>query len=187
MAVEPRRRLFTVEEYYRMAESGILDPDDRVELIEGEIIQMAAIGSRHAAIVDRLTRLFTSRLGERAIVRVQNPVRLSDLSEPEPDISILHDREDFYAGGHPGPAETYLLIEVADTSLPFDRERKMPLYGRSGVPESWLVDIENGRVTVHRGPGATGYADVRLLEDAGSIAPLAFPDDAFEVGEILGT
>src|SRR5262245_37141744 len=117
MAVQVSRRLFTVDEYYQMAQAGILHEDDRVELIEGEIIETAAIGSRHAACVDRLNQLFSGRVAGRAIVRVQNPIRLSQRSEPQPDLALLRPRADFYATGHPGPQDVLLVVEVADTSV----------------------------------------------------------------------
>jgi Uma2 family endonuclease len=137
----PHKHRLTRDEYYRMAETGILAPDARVELVEGEIIDMAPIGSPHAARVSRLAKIFTLALAERAIVNVQNPLVLNEYSEPEPDITVLRYREDFYAGGHPRPEDVLLVIEVADTSLQYDRDVKLPLYAAHGIPEYWLVDL----------------------------------------------
>lgn len=186
MPVQLVRRSFTVEQYYRMAEAGILSADDRVELIEGEIVEMTPIGSRHAACVDRLTRLFVRRAGERAVVRVQNPVRLSQRSEPQPDLALLRPRADFYAQAHPGPPDTLLVVEVAETSASYDRDVKVPLYARAGVPEVWLVDLEGRGIDIFRQPGPQGYQDVRRVGREQRLAPQAFPDLDFAVTEIMG-
>jgi Uma2 family endonuclease len=171
----PKRRLFTVEEYYQMAEAGIISRDERVELIEGEIVAMAAIGSRHAACVDRLNYFLSQRVGGRALVRVQNPIRLDQFSEPQPDIALLRPRADFYAFAHPGPADVFLVVEVADTSVDFDREVKIPLYARAGIPEAWLVDLTGDCMTAYRGPSARVYQDVQHLQRGQSLFPEAFP------------
>ena len=186
MTTQLSRRLFTVHEYYRMADAGILTEDDRVELIEGEIVQMAAIGSRHAACVDRLNQLFSARVAERAIVRVQNPVRLSERSEPQPDLALLRPRPDFYATAHPMPQDVLLVVEVADTSAGIDPAEKLPLYARSGIPEAWLVDLQEDRVEVHRQPTRRGYQEVRYLERGNRLAPDAFPDLTLAVDDVLG-
>jgi Uma2 family endonuclease len=157
VSLAARHRRFSVDEYYRMAEAGILHEDDRVELLDGEIIEMTPIGSLHAACVDRLTRFFVSACGDRAIVRVQNPVRLSTESEPEPDLAILRPRADYYARAHPGPADVLLVIEVADSSLDYDRGRKAEAYARSGIPELWIVDLASEVVFVCRDPRAGSY------------------------------
>lgn len=135
MAVAAPRRLFTAEEYHTMLRAGILTADDRVELIEGEVLRMSPIGSRHAGGVNRLNDFFVRKLEGRAIVGVQAPVHLSDLSEPQPDLALLRPREDFYSHSHPTPGDVLLLIEVAETSADFDRAVKAPLYARAGVPE----------------------------------------------------
>jgi len=126
-----------------MGEVGILAPDARVELIKGEIIDMSPIGSRHAGVVARLSCLFERAVGDKAIVWAQNPVVLSDLSEPQPDIDLLKPREDFYTAGHPRPKDILLIVEVADTSFKYDRDVKIPLYAQHGIPEVWLIDVEN--------------------------------------------
>ena len=186
MAVRPETRLFTVEEYYRMAEAGILGEDDRVELIHGEIVKMNAIGSYHAACVDRLTALLSARVAGRAIVRVQSPVRLGELSQPEPDLALLRPRADYYREGHPGAAEVLLLIEVADTSLGYDRTTKASLYAETGVSETWIVDLEHAHVETLRHPGADGFAERLVVPSGFEVSPLALPDIVLAVADILG-
>jgi Uma2 family endonuclease len=185
MAVAFHRRPFTVGEYHTMLDAGILSEDDRVELIEGEIVQMSPIGSRHAGQVNRLNRMLVRALGERGVVTVQNPVTLSDLSEPEPDLAVLHPRPDDYAGAHPAPGDILLLVEVAGASLAFDRQVKLPLYARSGIPEVWLLPIEHAVLEVHRSPAGAAYRDVRQLRTGDSVSPLAFPDLQLEVARLL--
>jgi len=153
----PRRHRLTVADYYRMAEVGILAPDARVELIDGEIIDMAPPGSLHAATVDRLMEVLARAVDGRASVRVQNPVRLSELSEPQPDVALLRRREDFYSEHHPTPADVLLIVEVADTSLRFDRDTKMSLYAVHGIPEMWLVDLRGRRLVRYRAPQQGSY------------------------------
>lgn len=186
MPVQVLRRSFTVEEYHRMAEAGILGEDDRVELLEGEIVEMAPIGSGHAACVDRLTHLLVRQFAEKAIIRVQNPVRLGERSEPQPDLALLRPRPDFYAKAHPGPEDILLLVEVAETSVGVDREVKLPLFARAGVPEVWLVDLPGERIEVYRKPTPQGYQEVRQVRRGECVASQAFPDIALAGGEILG-
>jgi Uma2 family endonuclease len=181
----PARWRFTTEEYHRMGEVGIFDEDDRVELIEGELIQMTPIGPRHAANVGRLTDLFTERLQRRVIVWVQNPVHLSPDSEPEPDIALLRRRADYYATGLPRPEDVLLIIEVADTSLGYDRDTKVPLYAAAGIPEVWIADLQGDRLRVFRDPDAGEYRRVEVLTRNDSVAPLAFPDLQLSVDELL--
>lgn len=181
----PRRRPFTVDEYYRMSELGILPAGERTELINGEIIQMASIGSRHAGCVNRINRLLVQGVGDQGLVTVQNPVRLSDLSEPQPDLSVVRSRSDDYTTAHPGPPDAYLIIEVADTSVGFDRGEKMPLYALAGIPEYWLVDIVADKVEVYRSPAADGYRDVRYYQRGESLTPIAFPDLTLPIEAIL--
>lgn len=154
-----RRHRYTVDEYYRMGDSGILKQGDRVELIEGEIVDMVPVGSAHVGIVNRLNRLLVQALGDRAIVSVQNPVRLSAFSEPEPDIALLRPRDDFYSGAHPGPTNVLLIIEVSDSSLDYDRDVKLPLYARHEIPVVWLIDIQRKQLLVFRSPTREGYRD----------------------------
>lgn len=184
---EAERRLFTVDEYERMAEAGILHEDERVELIEGEIVRMAAIGALHAVCVTDLQNWFVPRLLGRAIVRVQNPVRLLPRSEPEPDILIVRPRADNYRKSHPGPADVQLLIEVAQSSLGYDRERKLPLYAAAGIPEVWIADLDGERMLVHREPQRRRYASVVTIERGGSLTPAAFPDLTLTLDDALGS
>ena len=186
MAVQVAKRLFTVEEYHRMAEAGILTEDDRVELIEGEIVEMAPIGPSHAGRVDRLTELFVERLAGRAIVRVQNPVRLSQRSEPEPDLALVRRRPDFYTQAHPGPEDVFLVVEVMETSAEHDREEKLPLYAQAGIPEVWLVDLAAECIEVYRRPSPEGYEDLRRRCRGERLSPQAFPDVELAVDEVLG-
>lgn len=186
MTVERRKRLFTVADYHRMAETGILGADERVELIEGEILQMSPIGSPHAACVDRFTRLLVRAAGDRAIVRVQNPVQLGDLSEPQPDLALLKPRPDFYAGAHPGPDDILLLVEVADSTLAYDRNRKLPLYARAGVPEVWIVDLDSRVIEAYRDPASQGYREA-VRKGPGASLPLpGLPGATLGVDQVLG-
>ena len=188
MALLVARRLFTVDEYYQMATAGILHEDDRVELIAGEIIQMAAIGSRHAGCVNRLTQFFVLHVAGQAIVTIQNPIHLNNRSEPQPDMSLLAPRPDFYTAGHPSPHDVLLVVEVADTSVGFDRDTKIPLYGRAGIREAWLVDLTQDHIEVHRQPARTrrGYRDVQRYTRGMRLSLLAFPDLSVMVEDILG-
>jgi Uma2 family endonuclease len=186
MAIALKRRRFTVDEYYRMAEAGILTADDRVELLEGEIVEMSPIGSHHAGQVKRLNAVFTTRLGPRAIVSVQDPVRLSRHSEPQPDLALLRPREDFYRRSHPEPSDVLVLIEVMDTTVEVDRRVKVPLYARSVIPETWLVDVNADRIEMYRSPSADGYRDVRIARRGESLAIEALPDLVLSVDDLLG-
>lgn len=185
MAAEPIRRQFTVEEYYQMAVAGIFTEDDRVELIEGEIIEMPPIGGPHASRVLRLTQVFTAAFRDAALVNVQNPLRLSGRSEPVPDVVLLRPRSDFYVE-HPTPADVFLVVEVSDTTLAYDRGVKLPLYAREGVPEVWLVEIGPDRISMHRDPTPTGYRQTQVRRRGDVISALAFPDVEIAVEDILG-
>lgn len=183
---EPLRRLFTASEYHTMLDAGILKEDDRVELIEGEILQMTPIGSAHGGGVNRLTALFTSLLGRRAVVSVQNSFHLNDFSEPQPDLLLLRFRDDFYSRELPRTTDVLLLIEIADSSLEFDRRIKAGLYARHGIPEVWVQDLRNGVLLVHRDPSPQGYREVKALQRGERLSPLAFPDLVIEVDAVLG-
>lgn len=147
-----RRHRYTVDDFHRMGETGILRQDDRVELIQGEIVDMAPIGTLHAATVKRLSKTLISAIGDRAIVSIQDPIVLSDFSEPLPDIALLRYKNDYYASGHPHVEDILLVIEVADSSLRYDREIKLPLYASHGIPHAWLVDLENKCLTAYSQP-----------------------------------
>jgi len=185
MAVQLLRRKFTIAEYYQMAEAGIFLANDRVELIAGEIIEMSPIGSRHAAGTIRLTRLFSRLIGDRAFLSVQNPIRLSDRSEPQPDLTLLQLRPDFYAQGHPQPAEVLLLVEVSDTTVEYDREVKIPLYAQAGIVEVWLVNLPEEYIAVYRHPAGDRYLEIQRWQRGQNISILAFPDVSLAVNDVF--
>ena len=186
---QPRLKTFrlNVSQYHQMSEAGIFSENDKVELINGEIIEMSPIGRRHAACVDRINRLFSNILGIKVIVRVQNPIILNNLSEPEPDIALLKPRADFYESGHPQPQDIFLLIEVADSSLEYDRDVKIPLYASSGISEVWLVDIYEQVIIVYRYPSENGYSDIQTLSRGEKLSIQTFPEINLVVNDILGS
>jgi Uma2 family endonuclease len=184
--VQVLKRRFTVEEYYKMADAGIFTENDRVELLDGEIVEMTPIGSSHAAVVDRLTKLFSRLVGEAALVRVQGPIRLSEHSEPQPDLALLKPRPDFYARAHPIPKDVLLVVEVAETSVGIDRKVKIPLYAKAGISEVWLVDVDEERVAVYRKLSSRGYDEVQRLRRGRSISPQALLDLKLSVSGVLG-
>lgn len=186
MSVQLLTRKFSTSQYHQMIETGILTASDRVELIQGEIVEMAAIGRRHASCVNRLVRLWTQHLGDHVIVSPQNPIELSDRSEPQPDIALLHPREDFYESRHPQPHEIFLIIEVADTTLESDREIKIPLYAEAQIVEVWLVNLNEQCVEVYRHPQSNEYTSVQILRRGDYLSILAFPDIAIAVDKLLG-
>ncbi|HET9488954.1 MAG TPA: Uma2 family endonuclease [Methylomirabilota bacterium] len=181
------RRRFTVDEYHRMGETGILPEDSRLELIRGDIVLREPIGAYHAGTVGRLTRLFTSRLGDRAMVFVQNPVQFpQEDTELQPDVALLRPRADFYTSRHPEAADVLLLIEVADTTLRLDRRVKLPLYARVGVQEVWLLDLTTQQLEVRREPRGDRYGSVRILGRGQRVCPEAFPDLSVDVADLVG-
>jgi len=169
-----------------MSEAGILREDERLELIEGEIIQMAAIGTRHVSCVKRLIGQFSVIPEESAILDVQNPIRLTDRTEPQPDILWLQPRADYYATAHPVPSEVLLLVEVADSTVDNDRNIKVPIYARSLIQEVWLVDLVENYLEVYRQPGPNGYSLMLKFWRGQQVAPLAFPDLELSVDFIFG-
>jgi Uma2 family endonuclease len=169
-----------------MAEAGILGEDDRVELVEGVIVEMAAMGSRHAACVDRLNRYLNRLVGEEILIRVQNPIRLDDASEPEPDIALLKPRDDFYAREHPGPGDVLLVIEVSDTSVEYDVEVKLPLYARAGIQEAWLVDLTTETISVHSQPVSGGYRQTLRARRGESVKTGAVSGVEITAEDVLG-
>jgi Uma2 family endonuclease len=183
MALPLPRYRFTVEEYERLGEAGILAEDARVELLDGEIVEMTPIGPFHAGHVNRLNRLLTRALGDRALISVQNPLRLVPRSEPEPDLLLLRPRADDYATAHPTPADVLLLIEVADSSRVVDRSVKLPLYAAAEVPAVWLVDLIDGVIDCYEEPAAGAYRVERragsgAMATAATLPGLALPVDA---------
>jgi Uma2 family endonuclease len=179
------RRRFTVDEYERMAESGVFAEDDRLELIEGEILSMSPPGSPHASTVSRATHAFVAGCGSHAIVRIRDPIRLSDFSEPQPDIVLARRRTDFYRSAHPRPADILLVVEIAHTTLRYDRHVKTPLYARNGIAEFWLVDPDAVTVTRHTSPSGDSYARVTMHGHGETLAPEALPDCQVRVGDLL--
>jgi Uma2 family endonuclease len=180
----PRHRL-TVDEYARMAEVGVLAPDARTELIEGEVIDMAPQKSRHAYVVGELTTRLIEAAVRQARVTCQLPLRLSDCNEPEPDVMLLRPRDDGYARAHPGPADVLLLIEVADTSARYDREIKLPLYARHGVAEVWIIDLEAGLLRQYRQPADDSYASVESTASPATQSLPGLPGVAVDLSGLL--
>jgi Uma2 family endonuclease len=181
----PQRHRITVHDYHRMAEVGLLAPDARVELIEGEIIDMAPIGKDHQSIVDQLNRSLVMAVGDRAIVRVQGSIRLSQWSEPEPDVVLLKPRADFYRGEFAAGTDTLLVIEVSDTTLRYDRDRKAPLYARHGVPEVWVVDVNGNALLVYGELRDGKYERHAALERPASVPLTQLPGVALDVAALF--
>lgn len=175
----------SVEAYHRMGDAGVFSPEARVELIEGEIFDMAPIGSRHASVVNRLNSMFVPAVGPTAIVQVQGPVRLGDLSEPEPDFALLKPRADYYRDALPSAADVLLIVEVADSTQRLDRRVKVPLYARHGVPEVWVIDLENALVHFHRQPDNGSYADISATGHPAVTPIAALPGIAIDLSGIL--
>ncbi|HEX8682487.1 MAG TPA: Uma2 family endonuclease [Ardenticatenaceae bacterium] len=187
MTVATPHRLFNVDDYYRMGEAGIFGEEERVELIEGQITTMAPIGIRHAGCVNYLNNFFARRLQERAIVSVQNPVRLSEHSEPQPDLCLLRPEIGLYRESHPTADDLLLLVEVAETSTRYDREVKVPLYASAGIAEVWIVNLAQNVVEVYRNPSPEGYGSVQQVAGNQQLAPQAFPELVLEAGSLFGT
>jgi Uma2 family endonuclease len=185
MSVALSRRRFTVDDYQRMGEAGILRSGDRVELIDGEIVTKMTIGPRHSASLDRAARALITKAGESAIVRVQGPVRLDLYNLPEPDLALLRPRADFYASNHPGPVDILLIVEVAESSIDYDRETKASLYARSNVPEYWLVDINDNVLHCHRSPQRDAYRTVRQYGRDQSLAPQLLPNCVISTNDLI--
>jgi Uma2 family endonuclease len=186
MSVQFQKHYFNVDEYYRMAEVGLLSQDDRVELIEGEIIEMSPIGSTHGGTVNRSSAFLNRKLGDLVIVSVQNPVRLNDFSEPQPDLALLKPRKDFYSNSHPTPSDVLVIIEVADTSLQYDRTVKLLLYARAGIPEAWLMVLRKDVIEVHSQPKNGKYQKVQRLKRGKTLISPTLPGFSCKVEDLLG-
>jgi Uma2 family endonuclease len=182
MATEVMKRLINVDEYYKMAEVGILKPGDRVELINGEIYEMSPIGSRHGSVVKTLAMILNEIFKGEAVIGIQDPVRLDESNEPEPDISILKYRADFYSQAHPGAHDILAIIEVADSSLRHDKQVKMPLYANYGIPAYWIIEIATKQITVHLDPVGNSYSSQRVYGIGDEIALLG---KTIVVGDLL--
>ena len=184
---EPRivRHRLTAEQYHRMGEAGVFAPKERVELIDGEVLDMAPIGTRHYATVSRLTRLLVQATGDRAVISVQQSIRLDAYSEPEPDLAVLKPRDDFYASGLPTGRDALLLIEVADTSLAYDLRLKSRLYALHGVPVYWVVDIAGGLLHTLGAPQGDAYTLVAATAKPGVLALPGLVGDSIDLGELF--
>lgn len=178
------RRLFTVAEYAAMAEAGILQEDERIELLEGEIVRMAPIGDPHLFCTDSLTTLLVPALAGQAIIRVQGSIRLDDHTAPQPDVALLRVRDNYHTESAT-PADVLLVIEVADSSLDFDLGTKAALYAAAGIPELWVANLRTGGVVVHTDPAGESYATVRTIPAGGTVNPLAFPDLTLQLSEFM--
>ena len=185
MAAEIKKRLFTIDDCYRMLETGILRPDERVELIRGELLQVSAIGSRHQAAVIGATRAFVLSVGDRALVSPQGVVLLDRFSAPEPDLALLQPRKDCYSSEHPAPRDIILIIEVADSSLEYDTTVKTSLYAIMGIVEYWVADLRNDRVLCYSDPSGDSYGTIREFHRGDSVAPLLLPDCPLNLAVLL--
>lgn len=185
MPVQLTKRLFDVDDYHRMAQAGIFSEDDRVELIDGEIIAMTPIGPRHNAAVNRANRALVGAVGDNAIVQVQGSVRLGRFGEPNPDVVLLRPQPDFYASRLPGPSDMLLVIEIADSSLDYDRDVKSRIYAEAGVPEYWLVDLDDRGVTCCTDPRGGAYQRLRRSAPGEWIAPQALPQCGIPADALL--
>ena len=184
-AIQIEHKLWTVDEYEQMISAGILGEDDRLELIQGEIVKLPPIGSLHIYVVNQLTNLLVPIVHKRAIVSVQNPIQLAD-SEPQPDVAVLPPYPPRRPRTPPLASEVILVIEVADTTIAYDRSVKVPLYGRAGIPEVWLVDLAQSAVEVYRGPNATGYWKKETYGPGEVIKAEGLPDIALAITDIIG-
>jgi Uma2 family endonuclease len=181
------RHRFSSNDYHQMIEIGILGEDDRVELIDGEIVAMAAIGSHHAGCTKKSNSFFTNKLGSRVIVSIQDPIALEDGTEPEPDIALLRVTDHFYASQHPTPADIFFILEIADTSFLYDKEVKLLKYAQAGIAEAWLLNLNETEVLACRVPSENGYQDIRTIKRGQSLSLLAFPDLLVSVDDLLAT
>ncbi len=179
------RRPFTVDEFHLMAEAGILHEDDRLELIEGDIVDMSPVGIRHMATVKRLNDILTHRLRNKATISVQDPIRLDDESEPQPDIAVLKYRRDYYARQMPTAVDVLLLIEVADSTMPFDRNVKRALYARAGILEYWIINLNENQVELYRRPENGDYTEQLIARDQEMVTAVSFPDIAFPASDLI--
>ena len=176
---------FTTEDYHRMTETGVFRPDDRVELLDGEIFDMSPIGPSHGSVTKRLNQCFHQLAQGRWIVSIRDPVHLETYSEPQPDLMLLKVTPDFYRLRYPLPADVFLLVEIAEASIEYDRQKKLPAYGRAGIREYWIVNLEEKAVEVYREPHLTGYRSRLILHSGDKAHPLAFPDALVDVAELM--
>jgi Uma2 family endonuclease len=180
-----RPHRFSVEDYYRLEQAGVLERGVRVELLEGLIQDMSPIGPLHGGMLNRLARFFVLAARGRWIVSLQNPVRLDRFSEPQPDLTLLKPAPDDYTSHHPTSADVFLLIELADSSLEYDRGQKLPVYARSGIPEVWIVNLQMSEIEIAREPMFSGYKDTQIKRCRGLISPQVFPDVVLDLAELF--
>ena len=181
----PHKFLLTTDQYHLMHEAGVFQDGDRLELVNGEIQTMSPIGRKHVACIIRLVKLFEKKLGDRVMVSAQNSVRLDNHAEPQPDIAILKWRDDFYHEALPTPDDILLIIEVADSSLDYDRHVKAPLYAAAGIPEMWLFDVNKKIIEGYSQPSPNGYKLIRRYDEGDNLSILAFPDVTFNWNELF--
>jgi Uma2 family endonuclease len=186
MSAEVETYRFSVEEFNKLGEAGIFDEDDRVELLDGEIIVMSPIGTQHAGVVMRLISTFHERLGRQVLLNPQNPAVLDEFSEPQPDIMLLKPRTDFYSSAHPRPEDILLLVEVSDSTLAYDRGRKLRKYAECEVSEVWIVNLQEKAIEQFRAPAATAYDQSTVYQRGEPIGIAAFPEVQFLVEELIG-
>lgn len=186
MELALKKHLITVDFFNHMVETGMFKPTERIELIEGEIYDMSPIGRLHARCVDLLNYFLSQFFVGKAIVRVQSPIILDDLSEPQPDISILRFQADFYKQSHPKAKDVLLIIEVADTTVDFDRTIKFPKYANADIPEAWLINLEADRIEVHSNPKENTYGMVKFYQRGEEISSETMPELKLKADDILG-
>lgn len=182
---QPRRLRFTVDEYYKMIELGMLKDYEKAEIIEGELIQKMPIGKKHSAVVEKLNEMLRDLLGKSVSLRNQQPVRFGDYDEPEPDLAVLRRREDFYSGSKPVPKDVLLLIEVSDATLKYDRNTKLTLYAEAEIPEVWIVNLPNDIIEVHTKPGSGIYQLTKIFKRGETTESEIMPNLKLEVDKIL--
>lgn len=185
LASLPHRK-FTVDEYHNFIATGVFAPEERLELWEGEFIEMSPIGKRHAGCVDSLSELLKDFLNRQAIVRTQNPIVLNNFSEPQPDVCLLKRRDDFYRTISATAQDVLLAMEVADSTVKYDRDIKFPKYAENGIPEAWLIDLENDRIEIHTQPTKNGYKLVKILHRGDIAESTVFEEIKISVDDILG-
>ncbi|MEK8018969.1 MAG: Uma2 family endonuclease [Candidatus Parabeggiatoa sp.] len=185
MNTVPQKYSVSVREWHKMGKYNIFPPEVRIELIEGEMIEMAPIGPTHACCVFNLIEILSTQKGKAAQINVQNPIQLNDLSEPEPDLVLLRPNPQLYQNGHPTAADILLLIEVSDSTIKYDRDTKIPLYAKDGIVESWIVDLSAKQVEVYLSPTTQGYTEKRIFQPGESLIPSQLPHIKIDVSDIL--
>ncbi len=186
VAFQPIRKKFTVNDFHKMMDVGILSEDGATEIIKGELVERMPIGSRHAAIVAKLSKLFEKRVGDESIIWSQNPIRLDEYNEPLPDVALLKLREDFYIGNNPRPKDVFLLAEVSDSTVRYDREEKILLYAQAGILELWLINVKREIIEIYTQPDKGNYRNIQIYQHGEFVRSTILPSLQIAVGEILG-